>query len=224
MRIFVFAISLFLFVAASTYVVAETQKVKTTKEKLAEKPVKKIDKETMLKVKSGESFLGKANAPVTIIEYISLSCPHCADFHNKVLPELEKKYIETGKLRIVNRDFPLSESALKAAIAARCDESKYYPMIKALFKTQKDWAYNNNFVNIIKNIAQISGLKPDKFDKCMKDKELEDRILNSRLEAEKNLKVGSTPTFFINGKIYEKDKDFKSFEKAIEALLAPKKQ
>jgi protein-disulfide isomerase len=165
--------------------------------------VAKIDKlkpKDLLKQLDDETIIGSPKAPVTIIEYASLSCIHCAKFNNEILPGLEKKYLSTGKAKLYFRDFPLNEPAFRAAMMVRCaDKPKREAFIKTLFKTQEKWAFDKDFMGKLLNIAKIGGMKEEEFKACLGNKELEDKILYNRLAASKVLEVGGTPAIFVNG-------------------------
>jgi protein-disulfide isomerase len=148
-----------------------------------------------------DRILGKADAPVTIFEYASLTCPHCADFEKEVLPKIKADWIDTGKAKLVFRDFPLDGSALKAAMVARCaPPERFYGFIDVLFAQQRSWAVGGDPTAVLERLAKLGGMSPDKFDACMKDDALQNKILAGRLTAANDYKVESTPTFFINGK------------------------
>jgi protein-disulfide isomerase len=166
---------------------------------------------------------GVPDAPVTLVEYASLSCPHCAHFHNEVLAELRKKYIEPGKLRLVYRHFPLNAPALSAAVTVNCVEpnerAKY---LKVLFATQDKWAFDTKFQDAISGIVSVGGLTTERLSACRLDKSLEERILKIRQEAAQKGWVESTPTFFLNGIKYVGDRNVEEFSKAIDSLLTKK--
>jgi protein-disulfide isomerase len=163
----------------------------------------KLSKEAIkvLEPTADDIVIGEESSPLTIVEYASLSCGHCAAFHSDVLPYLEKNYISTGKLKLIFRHFPLNAQALKATTLVECLNSnkKKQKFIKTLFKSIEKWAYNKDFLNKLKNIAKLGGVKGERFDQCMADKKLEERILKVRLDASNILKVQSTPTLFLNG-------------------------
>lgn len=166
--------------------------------------------------------LGKADAPVTIIEYASMTCSHCANFHSTVLPKLKEKYLDTGKARLVLREFPLDNLAAAASMLARCaGEGKSHELISALFAKQSDWAFvQGNPVPALFKIAGEHGFTKESFDKCLTDQKLLDGITGTREHANKSLGVRSTPTFFINGKkLADRADQIESFDKAIEAVL-----
>lgn len=149
-----------------------------------------------------DKVLGKASAPVTLIEYASLSCSHCANFHNDVLPTIQKEYIDTGKVRLIFRDFPLNAPALIGAQAAHCigkaDSAKYYQTIKTLFAKQRDWALDERFKPKLAALVKPMGMDAKAFDACLADKDIETKVLQSRQNGDK-AGVASTPTFFVNG-------------------------
>jgi protein-disulfide isomerase len=127
----------------------------------------------------GDRVLGKANAKVTLIEYASLSCPHCAAFHNTVLPAIKREYIDTGKVRLIFRDFPLNEPALHAAKLAHCageqgGDVAYFTMLQTLFETQQSWAFDQQFAGKLTQIAAAQKLDASKPEKCRSDKSLEE--------------------------------------------------
>lgn len=158
--------------------------------------------------------LGKADAPNTIIEYASMTCGHCASFHTKVLPELKEKYIDTGKVRYILREFPLDGLATAAFMIARCSGGdRYYPMVDGLFETQKSWAVQGaEGKEKLLLVAKQAGFSQDKFDQCLADKELFDKIVEVRQRGHDEFNVDSTPTFFINGKRLKGGQDIKQFE------------
>jgi protein-disulfide isomerase len=149
----------------------------------------------------GDHVLGSANAPVTIIEYASMTCPHCAHFHETTYPELKKKYIDTGKVRFIFREFPLDALAAAGSMLARCaGKDRYFPLIETLFLQQKDWVVQKPLEPML-GIARQAGFTQQSFDECLANQEMLTAIEESRNRAMK-LGVNSTPTFFINGKIF----------------------
>jgi protein-disulfide isomerase len=169
-----------------------------------------------------DQILGKADAPVTIVEYASLTCSHCANFHNTVYPALKEKYIDTGKVRFVLREFPLDNLAAAAAMLARCaggDAS--HAMISVLFKTQEKWAFvRGSAVPELFKLAQQAGFTQERFDTCLNDKPTLGLIVSARDKASKDFGVNSTPTFFINGKRLKGRTDtIESFDQALAPLL-----
>ena len=170
---------------------------------------------------------GKADAPVTIVEYASLSCPHCADFYVHTLPELTKKYIDTGKVKLVYRDYPLNEPALKGAELVQCaDPDRREAYVKVLFTTQLKWAYDAGYRDALSNIAVLGGMDRLQFEACMNNKAVEKIVLNVAKEAQDDYRVTSTPTFFINGELeYKGDHDVASLWRMVDnAALATEKK
>lgn len=167
-----------------------------------------------------DQALGDPNAPVTIIEYASLTCPHCAQFHADVLPELKERYIAPGKVRLVFRDFPLDQRALAAAALAHCaGPERYFGFIDVLFETQESWARADDSVAALKRLGKLGGLSEAEMEACFADEELTNRILQSRLEAQNKYDVSSTPSFIIDGKTYSGSRDVEEFGKLIDPLL-----
>ena len=165
--------------------------------------------------------LGDEKAPVTIEEYASLSCSHCAHFSKDTFEKLKEKYIDTGKVRLVYNDFPTSGSALEATMAARClPAERYFQFIKFLFETQNDWAFDKDFHGKLKQSAGLLGLGGDTFEACVSNEYLKIGISEAMQAASKKYEISSTPTFIINGK--EKisgAQALSAFEKVIDPLL-----
>src|SRR5215467_4763317 len=150
----------------------------------------------------GDEIQGQADAPVTIVEYASMTCPHCSHFHETTYPEMKKKYIDTGKVRFIFREFPLDPLAAAGSMLARCaGEDKYFPLIDALFAQQKDWVVQKPRAPMLA-IAKQAGFTQETFDKCLANQQMLDGIEATRQRAATKFNVNSTPTFFINGKIY----------------------
>jgi protein-disulfide isomerase len=150
----------------------------------------------------GDQALGAANAPVTIIEYASMTCPHCSHFHETTFPEMKKKYIDTGKVRFIFREFPLDPLAAAGSMLARCaGGDKYFPLLEALFSQQKDWVVQKPLAPMLA-IAKQAGFTQQTFDECLANQKMLDGIEASRTRASEKFNVNSTPTFFINGKIF----------------------
>jgi protein-disulfide isomerase len=167
-----------------------------------------------------EVSMGKPDAPVTIIEYSSLSCPHCAAFHKDVFPALKSEYIDTGKVRFVMREFPLNESALGGAVIARCLEpSRYFAFTSMLFAKQEDWAFKQDSLTPLKVLAKQAGMTEGEFDKCINNESLQQKILAVRDEGQKN-GVNATPSFFINGKLLKGAATLEKFAEAMKPYLS----
>jgi protein-disulfide isomerase len=148
-----------------------------------------------------DRMIGKADAPITIFEFFSLTCPHCADFEEHSYPPLKKEWVDTGKARIIYRDYPLDQNALKAAMVARCaPPERYAAFVEVLFKQQTVWGVQRDPTDSLKKIAALGGIGADAFDKCINDQDLSKQIVAEEYEAQTKYGVDSTPTFFINGK------------------------
>ena len=166
--------------------------------------------------------LGKADAPVTIIEYASMTCPHCANFHKTTYAALKTKYIDTGKVRFIFREFPLDELAVAASMLARCagkdDSGKAMALIDVLFASQDKWATRNP-VPLLQQIGKQAGVTEKAFDECLKDQKLYNDIMAVRERGSKEYKVESTPTLFVNGKMQKGGATIEELDKIIAPLL-----
>lgn len=164
---------------------------------------------------------GKADAPVTIVEYASLSCVHCANFHKNVLPKLKEKYIDTGKVRLVYREFPFDQIGFILAALTRCGgEEKTMALANDFFVKSDTWMPPaGNPETGIRKIWEANGMKPEEIDSCLKNKSIQTKLVQARERADK-FGVRSTPTFFINGKRMTLRPDLiESFDKMIEPLI-----
>jgi protein-disulfide isomerase len=171
-----------------------------------------------------EIAAGPADAKVTIVEYASMTCPHCAHFTNDVFEPFKKKYIDTGKVRYIFRDFPLDNLAAAVSMLARCVEpSKALPMIETFYAKQQDWAFaEGSPVPKLFDIAKQAGFTQESFDKCLTNQKLLDQITAERTRASETFGVNATPTFFINGKKLQEAPTLEAFDKVLEPLLAAK--
>jgi protein-disulfide isomerase len=150
-----------------------------------------------------DKVLGKADAPVTIVEYASMTCPHCAHFHATALPELKTKYIDTGKARLIFREFPFDPRAEAGFMLARCSNDNYFPMIDVLFKQQQNWASVENAKDALLQISKLAGFSQESFEACLTDQKLLEDVRAVQKRGADEFKVDSTPTFFINGNTYK---------------------
>jgi len=167
----------------------------------------------------GDMSLGDEKAPVTIIEYASMTCPHCANFHETTYPELKKKYIDTGKVRFIFREFPLDQLAAAAFMLARCGgKERYFPMVETLFQQQRTWAVQRPLQPLMA-ISKQAGLSEAGFNECLKNQQVLDGIEAERKRAAEKLNVQSTPTFFVNGKQLRGSATLADFEKEMAPYL-----
>lgn len=168
-----------------------------------------------------ELTLGKSDAPVTIVEYASMTCGHCASFHTKVFPKLREKYIDSGQVYFIMREFPLDNLAAAASMLARCaGGEKTYPLIGVLFEKQEQWAFvRTNPVPELFKLAKQAGFTQESFDKCLTDQKLLEEVTAVRERANTKFGVSSTPTFFINGKRMQDAPTAEAFDKALAPLL-----
>jgi protein-disulfide isomerase len=162
---------------------------------------------------------GKADAPVTIVEYASMTCSHCASFHVNTYPTMKSKYIDTGKVRYILREFPLDPLAAGAFMLARCGgEGKYYPIVDTLFNQQKDWAFAQNPIPPLLKIAKTFGFSDQSFEQCLSNQKMLDDMEAVRKQGQK-LGVSSTPTFFINGQQFRGALTTQELEKQLQPFL-----
>jgi protein-disulfide isomerase len=168
-----------------------------------------------------EMALGSAKAPVSITEFVSMSCPHCAAFEQNVFPMLRSKYIDTGKVRFAFREFPLDMKAVAASMLARCiangDPEKFFSTIDTLFKQQDQLMAST--LETLQQIGRGAGMKDQGADTCVKDQALLDKLSADQKFANEELKVEATPTFFINGKMFKGAMSFEELEAIIKPLL-----
>ena len=169
-----------------------------------------------------EMVMGDDKAPVTVIEYASMTCPHCAHFQEVTFPELKKRYIDTGKVRYIFREFPLDSLAAAAFMLARCsgqdDKTKYFAMIDTMFRQQRQWAVEKPIPPLLA-IAKQAGFTEKSFDACLSNQKVLDGIESIRQRAVNQFKVESTPTFFINGTKFPGALSIEDMAKAIDPYL-----
>jgi protein-disulfide isomerase len=183
----------------------------------AEVPIEELMKPGPL----GELALGPPDAKVTVVEYASMTCGHCAHFAKDVWPEFKKKYVDSGKVYYVFREFPLDNLAAAASMLARCaGGDKTFPLIEVLFAKQAEWAFvEGNPVPKLFEIAKQAGFTQESFDKCLTDQKLLDEITGGRTRASDVFGVSATPTFFVNGKRLQEAPTMEALSKMIEPLL-----
>ena len=182
-----------------------------------------ISANTVLEVTEDDFVVGDKNAPVTIIEYASLSCSHCANFHNNTLNDLIKEYVDTGKARIVFRDFPFNYPALLGSMVLRCiPEDARYDYMNALFQLQPKWVVRENAKSTqeLYKIMQSGGMTKEEFETCTNNVELENTILQALIAAQNEFNIQSTPSFLINGNLVEGNKSIKEFRQIIDKILS----
>ncbi len=177
-----------------------------------------------IEVKSKTVSIGNINSKVTIKVFSSLTCPACANFHSNIFYQLKKDFIDKGKVRFEHHPFPLDLAALNAEIILNChvDNTKKFELLDKIYEKQRMWAVGSDISKItdsIKKIALDTNLNNDKMNNCLNNEKLQDEILNQRIDAQKNYKIDSTPTIFINGKKYTGKIDYKEFKKTIEKNL-----
>ena len=179
--------------------------------------------ESALDITEKDFVIGNEDAKITIIEYASLSCSHCADFHVNTLETLKKEYIDTGKVKMVFRDYPFNYPALLGSMVLRCIPENYrYDYMNALFKLQTDWVNKKNKKTIqeLYKIMQSGGMTKDEYDACIYNTELENEILKGVMEAQNQFNIKSTPSFIIDGKLIEVNKSIKEFRQIIDKILS----
>lgn len=175
----------------------------------------------------GEYVKGSPSAPITVVEYSSITCGHCAKVFNDVLPEIEKKYVDTGKVRMIFRDFPLDGISLKGAALANClPKDKYEPFIAVLFKNRDSWLRNAKPETVMLQYAMLAGLSKEKGEACLNDGALMDKLIEQRAEAMNKFNIQATPTFIVND---GEDRivgaqNFEVFAASFDKILAKKKK
>jgi protein-disulfide isomerase len=167
-----------------------------------------------------EMAIGDAKAPVTIVEYMSMTCPHCARFHDDTFEAMKEKYIDSGKVRFVLREFPLDPAAAAAIMLARCaPEGQYFPMVSVLFKQQMVWAAGNDVRGSLLQISKLAGFTQETFESCLTNQKLLDDVNAVKEKAAKDFGVSSTPTFIVNGSRYSGEMSFDIMSAIIDSKL-----
>lgn len=170
-----------------------------------------------------ENILGKDDAPVTIVEYASLSCSHCANFHTKTFPMLKRDYIETGKVRLVFRDFPFDMVAMAGTMISRCaPKEKFFDLTATLFEQQQQWAFGNDPEKALRDLAYANGFTQESFDACLQRQDIYDGVIEVRRRGYETFSVDSTPTLIVNGVVYRGALSPAQMEAAIKPFLEKK--
>jgi protein-disulfide isomerase len=173
-----------------------------------------------IKIADDDLVMGRKDAPVTVVEYASLTCPHCARFHTEVLPTLKTEFVDTGKVRLVYRDFPLDQLALTAAMVAHCaGRDAFFGFIDTFYAAQSGWSRANNPLVALARMARLGGMGQDDFDACLKNQAVADKIIEQRLEGEKTFGVNATPTLFVNGDKYSGGLTLEQFRAVVAPML-----
>ena len=174
-----------------------------------------------LRVTDKDYTLGPTDAKIVLVEYASLTCPHCAQFHTQVLAGLKKEFIDTGKIRYIYRDFPLDRLALGAAMIARCSgRDTFFGFIETFYGSQSNWARASNPAQALAKLARLGGMSQNKFDQCLQNVDIQNEILNQRLQATNDFKVQSTPTVFVNGDRYGGGMSLDQFRTLLNRMLS----
>ena len=164
--------------------------------------------------------LGDPDAPVTVIEYASMTCPHCASFHTDTLPQLKEQYIDTGKVKFILREFPLDNLAAAASLLARCvEQDKYYDFVDVLFEKQSQWANADDPLQELRQISKLAGFTEARFNSCLRDQEKLDYIQQVRDTGNQKYDIRSTPTLIINGQKLEGNQSISALQQVIDPML-----
>ena len=180
------------------------------------------DNTNPLTVSKGDVVLGDEDAPLTIIEYASMTCGHCADFHNQVLPKIKENYIDTGKVKFVLRDMPWDPLALAVSKITRCaPDAQFYSYASAFFETHPVWTKSDDPVAELKKVARLGGMDSDKVEECLNDAEIHAKVIKSRETGLETLRINSTPTFFVGGdEVVSGNVGFERMANVIDKVLA----
>ena len=174
-----------------------------------------------LRLQVNDRYLGEKDAPVQIVEYASMTCSHCADFHKNVAAKLKKEYVETGKVRFTLRDLPWDNMAFAVAKIARCAPAEqHYSFVDAFFATRDNWIQADKPLDAIKKTARLGGMTPDAVDECLENEEIHAQIVAGKEVALEQLGVKGTPTVFINGKVLEGAHSYGAIKAEIEKILS----
>ena len=182
-----------------------------------------ISAATVLDIKEDDLVIGDKNAPITIIEYASLSCSHCANFHKNTLPDIKKEYVDTGKVRFVFRNFPYDPPSLIGSVILKCvPKDVRYDYMNVLFMLRKNWVISDNAKSTqeLYKIMQSGGMSKEDFDNCLKRDDLANQIIKGRIDVQNEFNIQSTPSFLINGNLEQGNKSVKEFRQIIDKILS----
>lgn len=164
-----------------------------------------------------DRILGSAEAPVTILEYSSLTCPHCANFHKNTLPQVKAEWIDAGRARLVYRHYPLDQLALRAAAVANCMQGdSFFGFLDVLFQNQEKWSHSDDPMQVLQQYAALAGLGPDEFAACASDQAEMTRILEKQTQGRDRYSIASTPSFVVNGTTVVGAQSYDEFKAALE--------
>ena len=178
---------------------------------------------TVLDIKEDDLVIGDKNAPITIIEYASLSCSHCANFHKNTLPDIKKEYVDTGKVRFVFRNFPYDPPSLIGSVILKCvPKDVRYDYMNVLFMLRKNWVISDNAKSTqeLYKIMQSGGMSKEDFDNCLQRDDLANQIIKGRIDVQNEFNIQSTPSFLINGNLEQGNKSVKEFRQIIDKILS----
>jgi len=185
---------------------------------VAPKPDGRFDK---VEITADDHVMGSKDAKVTLVEYASLTCPHCAALNTEVLPRIKKEYVETGKVRYVYRDFPLDQLALAASVLARCaGPDRYFGFIDVLFASQGNWVPSNDPSRALEQVGKLGGVTPEQYGACRKDESLQTKVLEQRMTGEKTFQINATPTLIVNGDKYARGMTYEELKAVLDEHLS----
>ena len=210
----------------TTTTTTETAQTSAAETKSVELPTSEGDVDMAEVLKPGalpDMALGEANAPVTIVEYMSTTCPHCAAFHNNTFDAIKEKYVDSGKVRFIMREFPFDPRASGAFMLARCSgDDKWYATIDLLYRAQETWARGKDAAGAFKSIMGMTGMDGAKVEACLSDQTLLEKV-SAVAEKGRSFGVEATPTFFVNGELYKDAYSAEAFSSKIDSLLTANK-
>jgi protein-disulfide isomerase len=175
---------------------------------------------SVFKPNSYDLYYGQEDAPIQVLEYFTLTCPHCSHFYLSSFPTIKKEYIDKGKVRWIKRSYVADAPSLKGTMLLSCvEKDRYESYLRILLGKQSNWAYQDNFIKVLANIARLGGMSQESFDQCMANKELEQKILDISKKSKEQLKISGTPSFYINQK-HLQFFSLKSFKDHFDLLLS----